>query len=242
MSSSTRQRFLEKMETGQKITNPEVHLFQRYLSTETSSFFQSLNDSQNFPWDLSPVLFGEKLPQHSYLFDRDRLSKKKKTKLIAEHPSLQTLESICERIETDFDVTIQSVFCNRFQDAHHHIPWHTDTYGSHIFVLSLGASRLVQFRALRKTQDDTSSPVVSIHPQAGDLYFMPLWVNDTHEHRVCSLAEGNAESPSQSDSMSETTTETRISLVFFCEPPKYARKYRISVWDKMRGLATSMLE
>jgi len=74
------------------------------------------------------------------------------------------------------------------------------TYGRHIFVLSLGSSREIQFRQTRTQQIET------VGPKAGDLNFFPLHINSTHQHRVSPAEEENA--------------GTRLSFVFFFKPPK----------------------
>uniref|UniRef100_A0A0G4GPS2 Fe2OG dioxygenase domain-containing protein n=1 Tax=Chromera velia CCMP2878 TaxID=1169474 RepID=A0A0G4GPS2_9ALVE len=187
-----------------------VYLLRSFLSKpEADELFVSLNDDRIFPWDRSPVLYGGKLSQHAYQFDRSQ-------RQAAKWPGLGKLDALCERIEQHMDGKISFVFCNRFADSSHALPWHTDTYGEHIIVLSLGHGRKVQFRDLK-----TKSEVVDVLPKAGDLYFMPLGVNDTHEHRVCEAAsEGEG---------------TRLSFVFFFKAPKYAKAFSIGTKDKVKG-------
>lgn len=192
-------------------------MFRDFLSqAEAHDLFECLNDDAQFPWDKQPVLFGERLTQHAYEFTRSE-------RKIAKWPGLASLEALCERIESYLDGEVTDVFCNRFQDTSHSLPWHTDTYGHHIVVLSLGHGRRVQFRDL-KTQKD----VVDVLPKAGDVYFMPLRLNDTHEHQVCA-----AESPDDG---------TRLSFVFFFKTPKYAKEFKITTGDKIKGFFEAVLE
>ena len=55
---------------------------------------------------------------------------------------------------------------------------------------------------------------------------MPLKVNDEFEHCVCSAKE--------EDLMDGE--ETRLSFLFFIQPPKYATEFKITVRDKLRGV------
>ncbi len=66
--------------------------------------------------------------------------------------------------------------------------------------------------------------VTTIEPSSGDLYLFPLRVNDTHLHRVCS------------------GTGTRLSLVFYFKPPKYAKEWKITRIDKFKGKMSAIIE
>lgn len=135
---------------------------------------------------------------------------------------LAKLEQLCQRIEEHLDGEVPDVFCNRFQDVSHQLPWHTDTYGHHIVVLSLGSRRNIEFREFK------TKKVEVVSPAAGDMYFMPLKLNETHEHRVCkaqTAADG-----------------TRLSFVFFFKPPAYAKDFKISTRQKIRGIFEGFLE
>jgi hypothetical protein len=205
--------FLAKLDTAHKTCG--LFLFHYLDDLEKTNAFEIFNGDV-FPWDLNPKLYGVSLEQHAYYFDRE--SKKKKTK---DNASLEFLDDLCQRIETEFDVEIYGVYCNRFQDSSHNLAWHKDTYGSQIFVLSLGAQRRVEWR------ENKTKALDSVTPEAGDLYFMPLGLNKTHKHRVCAGEEGAG---------------TRISLVFFFKPPKYAKEYKISFMDKVVGYVAYALE
>lgn len=96
----------------------------------------------------------------------------------------------------------------------------TDTFGQHILVLSLGSQRTINFRHLK------SKEIIEVRPNPGSLYFMPLKVNDNFEHCVCTAKE--------EDLMDGE--ETRLSFLFFIQPPKYAKEYKITLRDKLRGV------
>lgn len=132
------------------------------------------------------------------------------------------LEDLCKRVEERLDGTVTDVFCNRFREQHHNLPWHRDTYGHHIVILSLGSRRKIQFR------DFKTRTIVDVQPQAGDAYFMPLRLNETHEHQVCA-----AEGPDDG---------ARISIVFFFKPPKYAKEFKISTGQKVIGFLSALLD
>eukprot|EP00892_Ulva_mutabilis_P009098 jgi/Ulvmu1/6560/UM003_0197.1 len=210
-------KFLDALATAEHTAG--VYLFRSFLTkAEANDLFASLDDDSIFPWDMKPVLYGERLTQHAYLFSR-------KPKQIEAWPGLAELEALCGRVEAALDCTVVDVFCNRFQDTAHRLPWHTDTYGHHIAVLSLGAGRNVQFR--RKSWINTK-PIETVRPAAGDMYFMPLKLNDTHEHRVCP-AESGAEG-------------TRLSFVFFLKTPNYAKEFKITTRQKIQGAIEAVLE
>jgi hypothetical protein len=67
---------------------------------------------------------------------------------------------------------------------------------------------------------------VTIEPASGDLYFMPLKINDTHRHQVCAAEDENA--------------GTRMSFVFFFKTPKYAKDFKITVLEELKGLFTAI--
>ena len=222
---STDQKFLDELDKGEK--KGGVFLFPGFIPPEEhKEVYNTLNN--DFPWDLEPKLFGEKLKQHAYSYKRTR---KEKTA----HKGLALLDNFCRQLEQRFDGEISDVFCNRFQDPDHRIEWHTDTYASHIFVLTLGSERDVQFRPKKRwfSGKKQQKQIETIRPAIGDLYFMPLQLNNTHEHRVCSAAA----SGNDSDGI-----PPRLSFVFFFDPPKYAKDYRITAMDKVRGFYESIME
>ena len=212
--------FLDELKKAEKASG--IFLWSGFLSSdEASDAYGVFNNNDKFPWDLNPKLYGERLNQHAFLFKRT------KKQLNQGREGLVLLEQLCKSIEDRFDVEVSDVFCNRFQDPSHDITWHTDTYGSHIFVLTLGSERDIEFRSKKKKNE-----VSSIRPGLGDLYFMPLALNKTHEHRVC---RGDSHSDDKSN-------PPRISFVFFVEPPKYAKEYKITFFDRLRGAWESLLE
>ena len=210
--------FLDKLETGEKTCG--LSLFRGYLNEEERiKAFEIFNaENSDFPWDLKPKLYGTKLDQHAFYFDR---KSKKNQASMHTNTSMYYLDQLCQRLEKDFDVRISDVFCNRFHDSTHNIPFHKDTFGSHIFVLTLGSQRRVEWR------ENKTKALDSVTPESGDIYFMPLALNKTHKHRVCA-AEGDVAGP-------------RISFVFFAKAPKYAKDYKVSFKDKMVGLVDGIL-
>ena len=218
--------FLDELDKAEKQSG--LFLFPGFLSPQEADEAFEVFDNK-FPWDLNPKLYGEKLNQHAFLFKRTK-------KQLQMGGGTMLLEKLCKSIETRFDVQVSDVFCNRFQDPNHDIVWHTDTYGSHIFVLTLGSERDIQFRPKQKKSakknNDVEDQTSTIRPGLGDMYFMPLSFNKTHEHRVC-----------PANDYSETTpVPARISFVFFAEPPKYAKEYKITMMDRVRGAWESIIE
>jgi len=207
--------FLDKLGSASRKTDFGLFFFDHYLSADEAREAFNILDT-DFPWDLNPTLYGEKLKQHA--FEYERYNKKKANSERKQFAGVECLERLCQQIERDFDGDVEDVFCNRFQDPSHFIGWHKDTYGRHIFVLSLGSSREVQFRHTKTQQ------IATVEPKAGDLYFFPLHINKTHQHRVSTAEEENA--------------GTRLSFVFFFKPPKYAKQYKITFLQKLKGQFT----
>ena len=213
--------FLDQLDAA-KQTDVGIFLIDQFLSTQQADVaFDILNN--DFPWELKPTLYGQKLSQHAYHYIRNNKSSTKRH--IEQSTGLSTLEELCTKIEMQFDGKVSDVYCNRFQDPKHNIPYHTDTFGKHILVLSLGSTRTVNFRNKKTKQ------VTSVRPHAGDLYFMPLRVNDKYEHCVCAASD---------DDLASNDTP-RLSFVFFIETPKYAKEYKISKQDKITGFIEGLL-
>ena len=224
MTSSSKP-FLHKLHAARK-TSSGLYLFEQYLSSSECKDALSIFDSDAFPWDLKPRLYGERLQQHAYLYQRPTSSNKAKRKW-AKSVGLQKLEELCLRIESDFDGEVTDVYCNRFQDSKHNIDWHKDTYGEHIFVLSLGSQRTVKFR------NDKTRKIEKLTPNQGDMYLMPLKLNSTHTHKVCSAEEMGC----------DDSGGTRLSFVFFFDSPKYADEagFKISKMDRFIGKVEDVL-
>lgn len=227
-SDSIKTPFLDEIARAKaSVVDGRVVLWDDFFETrsEAEAAFAVLNDDTKIPWDWEPVVAMEQLEQHAYHYTRDV-----SVPPIDQQEGLSLLEDLCQRLSARFDCVVSDVFCNRFADATHHIDWHRDTYGTHIFVLSLGAVRRVQFRSanlLRRRR-----PVETLEPTSGDLYFMPLHVNKTHQHRVCTSA-----------STAPDENHTRISLVFYATTPPYAdaKGYKISRLDKVTGAFYSLV-
>lgn len=206
---------------------PGFKYFSGWIAPErASAVFTQLN-SNEFPWNTKPRLYGERLPQHAYSYKRGGRNKVKNA------PPLQLLEDLCQKISSEFQCEVYTVVCNRFQDPQHHIPWHQDKYASHILVLSLGCHRTLEFRC-NKTRD-----IQQYCAQSGDLYFMSLQHNKDHHHRVKSALESI---PPVGD---ETETKTRISLVFFISAPfglDKSKDYKISRKDMVVGMWNELME
>ena len=213
----TTKPFLQELESAEKEAGG-VYLFREFLPAHrAANMFETFDNDELFPWDLKPKLYGQELQQHAYKYGRSVREKRK-------FRGLAVLDQLCEEIEQRFDGKVTDVYCNRFKDPTHMIDWHTDTYGSHIFVLTLGSERTVEFR--EKGKDFV---VEAVRPVVGDIYFMPLQINKTHLHRVCPADDNDG------------TAKTRISFVFFFQPPKYATEFKISWKDHLRGFGESLI-
>jgi len=223
--------FLKKLDAARTKKECGIYVFEGFLSPDEAQVaFDDLGDDEKFPWDTKPILYGELMTQHAYEHNRYKKSKKKNRNTISNSVGLTKLEEICFKLEREFDIKISDVFCNRFQDPKHRVDWHKDTYGRHICVLTLGSKRRIEFR------NNKTLVVEKMTPSAGDLYLMPLNLNDTHEHRVCSAEES---STSLENNLEERGT--RLSFVFFFEAPFYAKKFKISIKEKIVGFIEGIL-
>jgi len=182
-----------------------LHLFQNFLSPEEAEdAFDVLIDDEKFPWYTEPE--EQKTNEHD-LFEFAREQKRKRGKIqdSSDFKGLLKLGQISAKIEEAFGVRVSFVFCNRFQNRDQRLDCHKNSYAEHICVLTLGSKRRVEFQN-RKTRK-----VEAITPGGGDLYVIPLKLDDTHKHRVC---------PTNQENPSETNDFARMSFVFFFEAPK----------------------
>jgi alkylated DNA repair dioxygenase AlkB len=193
------------------VGEPGLKFFHGWLPADEAERIFATANGDSFPWNLKPKLYGTKIPQHSYHYKR---SKKKTSE------GLDALEALCQRICSEFDCKLQSVYCNRFQDVNHKIDWHQDKYASHIFVLSLGGHRGLEFRT-----NDATKEITRYDPCAGDLYFMSLQHNKKFYHRVLSAEESG----------DTTSGSTRISFVFFVSAPFDKKEYRVGLGESIFG-------
>jgi len=217
MKSSTSTPFLDQLDAATKLDDVGIFVIDQFLpKDEAANAFETLNSDEDFPWELKPKLYRQQLNQHAYEYKRSNSNIKKSS----QSNGMSKLEELCTKVELQFDGKVKYVYCNRFQDPNHNIPYHTDTFGQHILVLSLGI------------RNKKSKQVTPLRPKAGDVYFFPLKVNDTHEHCVCAAKE---------EDLIDDKDNTRLSFVFFIEPPKYAKEYKISRKDKIKGFAEAIL-
>lgn len=180
MKSSSSTPFLDQLNAATKLEDVGIFVIDQFLTEDAASdAFEILNSDEDFPWELKPKLYRQQLNQHAYEYKRSNSNIKKSS----QSNGISKLEELSKRVEQQFDSKVKYVYCNRFQDPKHNIPYHTDTFGQHILVLSLGSQRTVNFRNKKTKQ------VTPLRPKSGDTYFFPLKVNDTHEHCVCAADE-----------------------------------------------------
>ena len=106
-------------------------------------------------------------------------------------------------IEKRFDTVCVHCWCNLFKSGDQHIEWHQDKYGNDCFVLSLGATRPVDWCDL---DESNFWRMVVKH---GDLYYFNQEWDSTHQHSV----------PRDAD-----CKEYRYSFVVFTTPPYSGRR------------------
>ena len=213
--------FLEQLNTATSKKECGLYLFEGFLSpTEAKDAFDVLVDDARFPWDTNPELDGEPLTEQACEQDLVKSAKDKKNKTgssIKYNKKLAGLLKLGElfaRIERDLDVKVNYVCCNRFPNIEKQLDWQKQSYGERFCVLTLGSKRRMEIRN-NKTQ-----AIETMTPSVGDLYVMPMKLNDTHTHRISSENEESS------------NTDALLSLVFFfdpnhtpsADPPKYAEK------------------
>ena len=70
--------FLEKLASSKKVCDGSLYLFESYLSSEESGDALTILDSDEFPWDVAPKLYGQRLDQHAYQHNQRRSASTKK--------------------------------------------------------------------------------------------------------------------------------------------------------------------
>jgi hypothetical protein len=227
MTLRTRHPFLDKLGVATTKKDCGLYLFKGFLSPkEAKAAFDVLVDDAKFPWDTKPELNGKPLTHQSCeheLLESAKEQKKKRgmIKYTSNLKGLLKLGELTARIERDFDVKVSFVFCNRFPSPDHILDWHKNAYREHICVLTLGSKRRVEFR------NNKTKKIETMTPSCGDLYMMPLNLNDTHTHRVCSANETDP---------NESNSDVFLSFIFFFKAPKYAKDFfKIPKKDKMMG-------
>jgi hypothetical protein len=231
MKLRRRQPFLEKLDVATTKKDCGVYMFEGFLSKkEAKNAFDLLVDDTNFPWDTRPELNGQPLTQKSCEHDliesaKEQKKKEGRTKYPSNLKGLLKLGEICALIERDFDVEVSFVFCNRFPNPAQQPDWCKNEYGEHICVLTLGSKRRIEVRNNETEQIETMTP------SAGDLYVMPLKINDTHTQRVCSANEMK----------SGANEDALLSFVFFFKAPKYAKEFRPSMNEEMMEFMEGIL-
>jgi alkylated DNA repair dioxygenase AlkB len=128
------------------------------------------------------------LPQLAYSYD---VGQKKK---------IPVLQEIIDHLEATFPIKISAIWCNKFNDGKHRIDWHQDQYGEHLFVLSFGATRRIDYR-----DHSSKKPVEGVVARHGDLYYMHPKYDAVHDH--CVPAD-------------DAVVEPRISLAIFASIKK----------------------
>mmetsp|Transcript_1183 Transcript_1183/g.2519 ORF Transcript_1183/g.2519 Transcript_1183/m.2519 type:complete len:181 (+) Transcript_1183:60-602(+) len=150
-----------------------------------SMFARCLSD---VPWATKKWSLFYTLPQLAYYYGDDE---RKKT-------PIPVLEEIIGVIEQAFDTRASVMWCNLYEDGNHHMEWHQDQYGEQCFVLSLGASRPLDWRVKK------SKVVLQTNTLGhGDLYYFNQTWDKEHEHRVPKV-DG---------------IDKRLSFVLFTQPP-----------------------
>lgn len=204
--------FLDKLGTATMKKECGIYLFEGFLSSEEAAeTFDDLIDDAKFPWENNPELNGKPLTEEACEHDLLESAKeqKKKSGGIKYNTNLKGLLRLGElfaRIERDFDVKVNSVCCNRIPNHGCQAEWQKNSYGERFCVLTLGSKRQIEIRNNKTQQIETMTP------GEGDLYVMPMKLNDTHTYRTTSVNQ------------TESNSDALLSLVFFFEPVTYGKE------------------
>lgn len=215
MTKKSPQPLLKKTDKTPTRKRCGLHLFEDFLSPrESKDAFDLLVDDESFPWDAKPEFDGEPLKEDTSEHDILELAKEQKRKrgLIRDTSNFKGLVKLGElsaKIEQVLGVRVSFVFCNKLQDRDHWGNWHKNGYAEHVCILTLGAKRRIEFK------NNKTKEIEVVTPRAGDLYLLPLNLNETHTHRVCSAKETNPR---------ENKTSRRLSFVFFLEHPNFVEE------------------
>ena len=93
-------------------------------------------------------------------------------------------------------------------------------------MLLLGLTQTVQF------WHNKLKVIMNVRPKSGDLYYVPLKINNYFQHCVCAA--------DKQDSNEEGGLKW-LSFVFFYKCPKYASENKILTGNKMKGYFETLL-
>mmetsp|Transcript_31180 Transcript_31180/g.87421 ORF Transcript_31180/g.87421 Transcript_31180/m.87421 type:complete len:195 (+) Transcript_31180:108-692(+) len=131
------------------------------------------------------------LPQKAYNYELDARQSR----------PIPVLEEIIAKVGTEFpELEVTEVWCNLLCDPSHHLDWHQDQYGEHLFVLSFGAPRRIEYR-----DHKTKADAVAFEACSGDLYYMHPAFDKRHDHRVLKSDAGDRISLAMFATVSDTT-------------------------------------
>lgn len=107
-------------------------------------------------------------------------------------------------IESAFNIDYDVCFLNRYNGERDHLGWHSDDSPEMdpaypIMVLSLGASRAIEFRVREDYTGPVSFQPYSVTLESGDLLVMPAGFQQIAQHRIPKV---------------DRKTDVRISLTF----------------------------
>lgn len=160
-----------------------------FVSDSEEYFDELLN---NIPWEKMEWRRGKYLPRLVYRYDRD-----------LDRKSIDVLEELKFLLEEVLETDIHGVWCNLYSTGEMYTPWHQDSYDTHVYTLSFGATRKfsVRKRGDAKTRVDYSLG-------SGDLFYFSPEFNSGHEHTVPKTTR---------------VKEPRVSIVFFGDRPDSRR-------------------
>ena len=95
-------------------------------------------------------------------------------------PSLadSVVAGIVAKVEADHGVRVAGVFLNLYEDGGDFCPYHKDKYDKDVYTITLGAARDLLLKP------DAGTKAHSVHLESGDLYYMPLKMQEAWRHSI----------------------------------------------------------
>lgn len=108
------------------------------------------------------------------------------------------LEELQQIFEDMFRCTVSGIFCNFYESGAEWCPPHQDSYGNHVFTLSLGGTRDFVCENIA-TKEKTKYTL-----QSGDIFYFNQEFNSKNKHSI---------------PKTKKQVQPRISVVFFTDQP-----------------------
>lgn len=191
--------------------------FSKFISSETApdvdNYFDLLHDQ--IEWTKVQFRKGVNLPRLVQKYDRP---------LTIQNGVPEVLIDLKNQIETVFETDVHGIWCNLYESGKDWTPPHKDDYGSDVFTLSFGGSRVCNFIP-DNVNDSKYNKKISYTLNDGDLlYFSPL-IDSKHKHTIPKTTK---------------KVDPRISIVFFTDKPYSNRNKPSTITNHINELNTEL--